>query len=183
MSKLRTYRDPLDPGRVARTRDQWVSNETYTEMVQKTVIPCTDVVITIAGDTAIYLGKRVAFPMAGLWILGGRIWFNDESLEDSIARCLHLETGMQVNPERFVTLPVTHLYSWVKVAQGDFCGKNMAVTFKLEVTQEELAKMSASLHPKEYDREFGLQRFTLERLVDEHAHPALVDLFNDIFAK
>ncbi len=53
MGKLRTYRDPLDPGRVARARDQWVSNETYTEMVQKTVIPCTDVVITIAGDTAI----------------------------------------------------------------------------------------------------------------------------------
>jgi hypothetical protein len=180
MQKTRTYRDPLDPGQVVRQRNQWVSDQTYQEMVQKVTIPCTDTILTLSGEKAIYLGKRTALPMAGIWCLGGRIWFNDESLEDSISRCLTLETGVTIAPARFEMLPTPHLYSWVKVQQGDFGGKNLALTFKLEITQEELEKMAKGLQPKEYDKDFGLQRFTRERLIDERVHPAMLDLFDEI---
>jgi hypothetical protein len=183
MSKSRSYRDPLTPGMAVRGRDTWLSDTTYLEMVQKVPIPCTDAILTVADDRAIYLGKRVAFPMAGIWCLGGRIFFNDESLEDSISRCLQLETGVTINPGRFEDIGTSHLYSWVKVAQGDFGGKNLAITFKLEVSRKELQKMAAGLSPKEYDPTFGLQRFSRERLVDEVVHPAMIDLFDDIFGK
>lgn len=179
---LRSYRDPLEPGRAVRTRNEWISATTYAEMVEKTPIPCTDAILTRKGDNgAIYLAKRIAFPMAGIWCLGGRIFFNDETLEDSVSRCVYLETGVKINPARFECIGHLHLYSWVKTAQGDFGGKNLATTFRLEITDAEMEKMASGLQPKEYDQQFGIQRFDRRRLIDENVHPAMLDLFNDMF--
>jgi ADP-ribose pyrophosphatase YjhB (NUDIX family) len=183
MKILRSYRDPLAPGVAVRVRDEWISNGTYGEMVQKTPIPCTDVILTTRDDAAIYLGRRVVFPMAGIWCLGGRIFFNDETFEDSVSRCLYLETGVRIIPARFENIGPAHLYSWAKTAQGEFGGKNLAIIFKLEVSPEEIKKMSQGLNPKEYDQKFGLQRFGRDRLMDEAVHPAMIDLFDDIFGK
>lgn len=179
---LRSYRDPLAPGKVVRIRSEWISDPTYAEMVQKTPIPCTDVIITLDGDDqAIYLAKRTAFPMAGIWCLGGRMFFNDETLEDSAARCIYLETGVRIDPVRFEHIGPLHLYSWVKVAQGDFGGKNLATTFRLTVNAKELELMKIGLQSREYDPQFGMQRFDRNRLVDENVHPAILDLFDNIF--
>lgn len=183
MKNLRSYRDPLAPGMVVRVRDEWISDTTYEEMVHKTPIPCTDAILIVPDDNAIYLGKRIAYPMAGIWCLGGRIFFNDETLEDSISRCTYLETGVKFNSARFESIGPPHLYSWVKTAQGEFGGKNLAITFTLKVSPKEIQEMAQGLQPKEYDRQFGLQRFSRERLVDEGVHPAMIDLFDDIFGK
>jgi hypothetical protein len=178
----RCYSDPLDPKRVVLTRNPYISDAAYSEMVEKMPIPCTDAVLTVAGDKAIYLAERCVYPMKGLWIFGGRISFNDASPEQSIARCLELETGQRFELSRFVKL-ADHLYSWVKTKQGDFPGKNLVLTYQIEVTKEELARMSASLAANEYNQDFGIQRFTRERLVNENVHPALIDLYDDIYKK
>jgi hypothetical protein len=166
-----------------RIRDEWIGDGTYAEMVRKTPIPCTDAILTVSGERVIYLGKRVALPWANIWCLGGRIFFNDETLEGSISRCLRLETGVTINPARFEQVGPPHLYSWVKTAQGDFGGKNLVIVFKLEVTQREIKVLAKGLNPKEYDPQFGLQPFSRDRLVSENVHPAMIDLFDDIFGK
>ncbi len=179
---IRYYQDPLDPAQIATTKDPFISDETYKEMVEKTPIPCTDVALTKKGDQALYLTKRSVYPMKGIWILGGRMWFNDATLHHSIVRCMALETGQQFELSRFKMLPTPHLYSWVKTRQGDSPGKNLAITFQLEVTKNELRKIAENLTEKEYEKEFGIQRFTRERLLSEKCHPALVDLYDEIFA-
>jgi ADP-ribose pyrophosphatase YjhB (NUDIX family) len=178
--RVRSYSDPLAPDEDVRVRDQWISNSTYAEMVEKSIIPCTDSVLIVANDQALYLGKRNAYPMKGVWCLGGRIFFNDRTMEESVARCVELETGLRIKTDRFIYVCTNH-YSWVKVAQGDFYGKNLAATYVCEVTKEELEKMAHGLSEKEYDREFGLQRFDRQRLIDEHVHQAMIDVYDDLF--
>ncbi len=179
--KIRYYRDPLAPGKVAQTRDPFISSASYAEMVEKTPIPCTDAVLTLKGDKALYLVERSVYPMKGVWCLGGRIWFNDHTLHDSIARCVEIETGQHFAPERFTLVSAPHLYSWVRTRQGEFPGKNLAVTFNLQVDDKELNSIAESLKPEEYNTEFGVQRFSRERLVDEKVHQAMLDVYDDIF--
>lgn len=180
MQKIRTYADPEAPEVTVRIKDQWISDSSYRETVQKMIIPCTDVILTRAGDQALFLGKRSTYPMKGIWCLGGRIFFNDLTPEDSIARCLNLETGVSIPAKRFEYL-CTNFYSWTKVAQGDFFGKNMAATYHCVVTDEELHTMACGLVAAEYDKEFGLQRFDRARLVDERVHQAMLDIFDQLF--
>lgn len=180
-ASIKSYTDPLAPGVTPTARDSWISDTAYNETVRKMPIPCTDALITLAGDDqAVYLGKRSAFPMQGIWCLGGRIFFNDQSMEESIARCVEIETGCRFAPERFKYLR-TNMYSWVKTAQGDFPGKNLAPLYRLEVTTEEMQAMSAGLKPSEYDPTFGLQRFSRSRLLDERVHEAMLDAFDQLF--
>lgn len=179
--RIVTYPDPLAAGVETRIRDQWISDPTYAEMVQKMPIPCTDAIITLRGDDgAVYLGKRCVYPMMGIWCLGGRIFFNDQTMEESVARCVQIETGCRFEESRFRYL-CTNLYSWIKTAQGDFPGKNLAPLFLLEVEQDELAAMSRGLKPAEYDPAFGLQRFNRTRLIDEQVHPAMINAFDQLF--
>jgi len=182
MPEIRYYRDPLAPDQEVLTDHEWVDTDAYRQLVQRTVISCTDVVLTLVGDpNAIYLAKRCVFPQKGIWCFGGRLFFNDGTLPHSSARCLNTEAAVPINPDRFVWTKNPHLYSWVKTAQGDFGGKNLVLIFRLEVTPYELGQIARGLSPKEYDRVFGIQRFTRERLVDEKVHKAMHDAFNDIW--
>jgi hypothetical protein len=180
MKGVRMYHDPLDPKREVNVRDPWISKQAYDEVVQKMPISCTDSVFTVRNDNALYLAMRSAYPMKGVWCFGGRIFFNDRSIEESVARCVDLETGHRIPVERFDFVAI-HYYTWVKTAQGDFGGKNLAVTFRCEVTPAELDLMRAGLVASEYDRTFGIQRFDRKRLIDECVHPAMRDLYDDIF--
>lgn len=183
MNKIIAYRDPLAPDVDVAIRDQWVSQASYLETAMKMVIPCTDAVVLLKGDhKALWLGKRTILPMRGIWCIGGRIFFNDRTLEESVARCVELETGLRLLPERF-SYVCANFYSWIKVAQGDFPGKNIAAVYKCEVTEAELNQMSHGLSQTEYDRGFGLQRFDRARLVDESVHQAMVDIYDRIFPK
>jgi len=180
MNKIRTYNDPLSPDFQPRVSNGWISDEAYREMVQKMPITCTDVVFIVKNDKAIYVGKRIALPMSGIWIFGGRMNFNDNSFEESLSRIMEIEVSHAIDPKRFNYL-CTNLYSWVVVAQGNFPGKNVGITYSCEVTKEELEKMSKGLNPKEYDLEFGIQRFDRDRLINGRIHPALVDIYRDLF--
>jgi hypothetical protein len=178
---MRYYSDPLDPGAPAPTENQFVSETAYAELVQKTVIACTDAIVTLSGDRAVYLAKRSIYPMKGVWVLGGRIFFNDATLADSVARCIKRETSQEFAKKRFRQLPTPHLYSWIKTAQGEFPGRNLAITFHLDASEAELENIGSHLTGAEYEQGFGIQRYTRERLLDEKCHPALLDLHDDIF--
>lgn len=180
MMKLRSYNDPLSPSVTPHIRDQWIGDDAFSEVVRKMPIPCVDTVFIKPDDQAIYLGRRTALPMRGIWCFGGRIFFNDADMNSAISRIMEMETGLRISPERFEYL-CTHFYSWIIIAQGSFPGKNLAATYSCQVTEEELEQMQAGLKQTEYDREFGIQRFDRNRLVDEKVHPALIDMYMDLF--
>jgi hypothetical protein len=179
---VNSYRDPLAPDVEVSTRDQWISQEAYSEVVQKSIVPCTDVVFLNKKEKVLYLGKRSVLPMKGIWFMGGRMFFNDRSPQESIARCVEMETGVRIKLERFEFI-CTNLYSWIKVAQGDFPGKNLGLTYGCDITAAEVEQISHGLSATEYDKEFGLQRFDRARLVDAKVHPAIIDIYDQLFPK
>ncbi len=179
MNKIRSYLDPLYPVNV-QTKNQHLSDSAYTEVVQKMIIPCTDVVFYQKNPKAVYLAQRSIFPMKGVWCIGGRMWFNDKNGEESISRCVQIETGIKIVPDRF-KLIATNLYSWSKVEQGDFPGRNLALTFSCELSPKEVELVSQGLSSKEYDKKFGLQAFDRARLEKENVHPAMLDAYKEIF--
>lgn len=138
--------------------------------------------MTVVNDVqAVYLAQRSAYPMKGIWCFGGRMFFNDDTPEDSVSRCVETETSVRLRVERFECI-ATNLYSWHRTAQGNFPGKNFAPLYKAEVTTEELDQMRRGLRSSEYDKGFGIQRFCRERLIDENVHPAMVDAFDLIWS-
>ena len=181
MSKVITYCDPMAPELDFLNSDQWISNSAYLEVVKKTIITCTDIVLYKTNDRAIYLAKRSVLPMLGIWCFGGRMFFNDHDPEASAARCLKTETGLELNPQRFEFIR-TNLCLWAKVAQGDFPGKNLVMVYGCAVTEAEIKQMAQGLAWQEYDRDFGIQRFDFNRLTDCQVHPALVDIYKQLFS-
>ena len=185
-SPIRSYSyDPSFLGAQTTTDNQFVADATYGEMVRKTVIACADVVCVVKDTRGrvgrkLYLARRNIYPMKGVWVIGGRIFFNDPTIVSSVLRSTKRETGVEFAVERFIPL-ATNLYTWGKVAQGDFPGKNLACTFLLVLSEAEAAAVSGALIKGEYEPGFGLQGFTRARLGREMCHPMLLDLYDQIF--
>lgn len=157
----------------------------YREVVQKMPISCTDVVLLCRNERGrvarkIYLAKRAIYPMKGIWVVGGRMFFNDQSFEESAFRSIKRETALVIRPERLKPV-ATNYYAWARTKQGDFPGKNVALTFLCVLTRGELEQATTSLDESEYDLAFGLQAYSRARLVEEGCHPMLIDLFDEIF--
>ncbi len=174
------FDDPIMPGVEVKIENQWIEDSVYAQIVEKTIITCTDTVFVIPGDTAIYLAKRSVLPMKGVWCFGGRMFFNDKTPQDSVSRCIKTETGLLIDPSRFVFVCM-NLYSWVVVAQGNFPGRNLGITHMCYVNYEEIKQMLQRLNSSEYDMAFGIQRFDRDRLIHENVHKALLRIFDEIF--
>ena len=183
MKEIKTYTDPIDPIADVTTPDQWLSDEVYKEVVQKTVVTCSDAVVTCMNTPGcVYLAKRVAQPQKGLWYLGGRVQFNSATIADSIAINVKRETGMVFPSERFVFLTMND-YKFINSAQGNFPARSLSAVFVLELSKEELEQMSQSLLDTEYEPGFGLHPFNREQLVEADVHPAILDSFDLIWNK
>jgi hypothetical protein len=144
-------------------------------------VACADTVVTLIDvpDT-IYLARRVAYPMEGLWGLGGRINFNSANIQSAAADNVTRETGCEFPPERFEFVTVDH-YLWSKYAQGDFPSKVLATLFRLDVSEDELVLLSKGLTASEYEPDFGLQPFTREQLIQANVHQAMLGAFDLIW--
>lgn len=153
----------------------------YAAAIESMVVACTDAVIVNAKKKTVYLGWRVAKPMQGWWIIGGRMFAGENQL-DSIARCFERETSVAVDKNRFV-LRCVNRYMWKDRQQipQDIGEDNLAYTFSVELTPDELRNASSSLDPDEYDKSIGLEEFDYERLQKEKVHPAIIDVYKDIF--
>lgn len=176
---LRTYDETGPNGERPVFEKVFFDNEIYTKIVAGLPIACVDVV-PHNGKDAIYLAKRSIYPQKDWWIFGGRLTTVDETLYSGMQRKFTLETGNEFEIARFQFLDV-NTYRWLRVAQGDFPGMNIAVTFAVEITHEERQSIENGLTPKEYEKDQGVQPFTVKRLVDENCHPALIDLHRSIF--
>jgi hypothetical protein len=161
-------------------KNPWIPNETYETILQSMVIPCVDIVLHTAEPGTIYLAKRIVLPMSSYWCLGGRIFFSDASMEEAATRAMNRESGLTFSPDRFKFL-CNNLYSWGAIAQGPFTGRNLGVTFSCEATVEEIEQISAGLNETEFDKEFGLQRFDRQMLIDLNVHQAMIDIFDQLF--
>lgn len=180
--ETRVYPDP-ETGQSAKTAMSRLPNEAYTQVVQSMVIACADVVLTRKHDDEphLYLARRRVYPMRGYWVIGGRIMFNDQSPRHAAVRNLKRETGLEIDPDHLTIHSPPHLYSWDRVAQGEFAGKNFCTTYRFDATPDELASATEHLDPNEYEVGHGLKRFTLQELMAANAHPMLLDLLKDIW--
>ena len=135
---------------------------------------------TGAPDT-IWLAKRKIWPMPSPWVQGGRFTRNDSDAVCAARRKFLDETRLDIAYTRFQLLQYLHDYSWSRVEQGEFPGRNMVVTCHLELSEEEIRHVATHLKPTEYDVSFGLQPYDHERLISDNCHPMLADLWKDIF--
>ena len=174
----KTYLEPGAQGPIV-TENQRIGDLAYGEVVNKMPIPCTDVVFFLPGDLALYLAKRNIKPHPRVWVIGGRIFFNDETLEASAARCVKRETGFDIDPKKLLFIG-SSLYAWSETAQGGV-GKNLVVTFAYPISPADRATISSGLIGSEYVQDFGLQRFDENRLKEGNCHPALIDMLRTIF--
>lgn len=159
----------------------YLDDATYAAAITSFVFMCTDAVIVNSNRRTIFLANRCVKPMMGLWIIGGR-WFAGETRAESMVRCFKRETGLDVVPDRFGYV-YTNEYMWAERRQEpqNVGSHNVAYTFRVSLTDAEIAAAAKHLNPDEYDREFGLREFNREDLVRDGAHEAILDLYDEIF--
>jgi len=176
-----SYRyDPAEPAQEIKTDRPRLSDSAYEETLRSTVISCVDIALTVPGDTALWLAQRIVHPHPRPWVLGGRINFNDDTLEIAAAACLKREAAIIIDPTRFDFLLVA-LYAWHQTKQGDFPCKNLVTTFHLEITTEERDHIASALVESEYLVGAGLERYERARLIEENCHDALVRMYDLIY--
>lgn len=158
-----------------------LDDEEYGRSIQAHVVYCVDAAIVNRERRTIYLGKRVAKPLQGWWILGGRV-FPGELEADAIARKYKQEAGIDVAPERFEYVD-TFRYMRKGRAQApqEYGSDCIGYTFAVELTDDELAMASSNLDPTEYDAKLGLAEFTRGQLIAEGVDQAVVDIYDAIF--
>ena len=160
---------------------RFLDEETYAAAIEAFVIVSTDVVIINPHKRIIYLTRRCIKPMKGWWIIGGRM-FAGEMPEESMQRCFQRETSLNLSQERFQLVRFNrNIWKDRKQEPQEMGIDFLTYLFSVELTSEELEKASCSLDPSEYETNVGLQEFNLERLEKENAHPALIDLYKQLF--
>ena len=180
-SSVTCYLDPLKPSATFQAESQWLSDEVYAEVVQKTVVTCADAVVTQRDlPGVVFLAKRVINPQQGLWVLGGRVMFNSDSIAHALALNIKRETGLVFSADRFKFL-MANDYKFANAAQGNFPCRSLVLLHRLDVSKEERQAMSDHLIGSEYESGFGLQPFNRGDLVLNNVHPALVDAYDRIW--
>lgn len=159
-----------------------LDNKTYALAMESFVVVCTDAILANRQKGIVYLAYRRVKPMQGWWIIGGKS-FAGETPKDSIQRCFKRETSLELPKERFALIGLNR-YFWKdrKQEPQNVGSDNLAYTFIVEPTPDEIVIVSQSLDPQEYDRNIGLQKFNLERLISKNVHPVILDLYQQIFS-
>jgi len=161
----------------------YMSDDVYNVVLNNTIIVCTDVVIINSDRRILYLAKRVARPMPGLWWIGGRRVKGETAIE-GIQRNFRRETGLDLPLDRFEYVTMTE-YLWQDREQKpqENGSHNLCHQFSIELTEAELDATRQGLEIREYDPKFGLQEFDRKRLVAMRVHPVIVEVFDTIFPR
>ena len=153
----------------------------YSHALDMFVIVCVDALIINRAKRTIYLAPRKAKPMQGWWVIGGRVRAGEKE-QDAMRRKFLQETSVDVDPARFEFLRMNR-YFWKdreQEPQGNG-SDNLAYSFAIELTGQELQQVSKNLEKREYEASGGLREFTREELLQEGAHEAIIDLYDQIF--
>lgn len=162
------------PGRV------W-DDVSYSHALDMFVIVCVDALLVNRERKTIYLARRRAKPMQGWWILGGRMRAGEQE-RDAMRRKFLQETSVDIEPLRFEFVYMNR-YHWKDRQQEpqDRGMDSLAYTFAVELTEEELQKVSENLERREYETGSSLREFNRTELVQEHIHDAIIDLYDQVF--
>ncbi len=158
-----------------------LEDEEYGRSIQAHVVYCVDAAIVNRARRTMYLGKRVAKPLQGWWIIGGRV-LPGELEADAISRKFKQEAGIYIAPERFCYIDtIRYMRAGRAQPPQEYGSDAIGYTFAVELTDDELATASDNLDAAEYDTELGLVEFTRERLVTEGVDAAAIDIYDSIF--
>lgn len=161
----------------------FMTDSAYTELIKNAIVVCSDCIIINRERKTLYLVKRIAKPMQGLWFIGGRRRKGETPVE-GMRRCFERETGIDVTPERFQFVTITE-YIWQDCQQKpqEMGSHTMNHQFVVELTDDEILTISNNLHPKEYDPAFGLQEFDRDAIYADSIciHPIIMDVYNHCF--
>ncbi len=156
----------------------FLSDEAYGEGLQCFVPLCTDILPINTERKTVYLAKRRAKPMAGLWWLGGRM-YPDESLAGSAIRCFKRETGFDITEDRLIPVGFFE-YKWKdrqQIPQTIGC-HTASYLFSIALSNEEISALR--LEQNEY-ADTTMTEYDREQLVQENAHQAILDAYDAIF--
>ena len=162
-----------------------MSDAAYKEVIDNTILVCTDVVIVNIEKRVVCLAKRIVDPMRGIFWIGGRRKKGETPLE-GMQRNFRREAGFDLPADRFKFVTFVEYIWQIREQEPQENGaQNVAHQFMIELTDEELNTVSRGLSPDEYDSGYGLQRFNRDRLKSEvekgNIHPVVMDVFNTIF--
>jgi hypothetical protein len=161
----------------------YLSEDAYGKAMESLIIVCADVLFINRARRTVFLAKRLASPLPGLWVIGGRL-FAGECERDGAQRCVARETGLSLEAHRFSPLCMNRYICPVRKQPPQEKGSDtMAYTFLAELLPDELGFASDHLDPDEYDTTFGVQEFSRERLVQEDARQALLDMYDLAFSE
>ena len=167
-----------NPGKVLK--GAFLSDEDYGKAIAALPPVCADAVIINKTRRSIYLAPRISHPAPGWWVIGGRVKF-EQSIPQGIVSNFKRETTLDLPFERFTYLCANH-YFWATRAQEpmDFGTVVIAYAFTVELSDEELKRVSGNLEKQEYRgklREF----FSLQDLAETGARPPLIDMYKQVF--
>ena len=158
-----------------------LTDREYGRAIQTFVFVCADAIVINRIEKKLFLAKRRAKPWPHWWVIGGRIRAGENesiAIQKNFAR----ETSLTL-PERRFTFRSMIRMLWKNRAQAphNIPCDTMSYWFTVELTPRERGTVETNLDPKEYDSKLGLQPFDLKRLRSEKVHPALIDLYREIF--
>lgn len=175
--RLKTYvEDPMH-----RMERSFLSADIYGQVVAAMVIVCVDALIVDRGERKAYLAKRRHRPMRGWWDIGGRV-FPGEDFAEAMVRKFAQETGLTLMREKFRPLGFRR-YHWKDREQEPHhlgCD-NLVLHHVVELSPGERRVAAAGLDASEYASDAGLVGFDRAMLAAENVHPAIVDLYDEIF--
>ena len=185
---MRSYlNDPEAPDvEIVSRGSDYFGGFVYRYLLPRMVMPCVDIVpilrVDSGFDPAFWLAERAVYPQKGVWCLGGRLFFNDKTIEDAAVRVFRREVRfkkitVELNPDLLMPICVA-LCPWAKTKQGGF-GKSLSVMLGYAFSQEEIDEIGYSLNPREYKP--GLKRYNRIELIKNNVHPAMRDAHGDFF--
>lgn len=190
VSQMVTVRDTMVPlykqDPKHKMKPGFLPDEVYAQALSSIVFVCADAMIVNRERQTVYLAVRRHLPMAGLWIIGGRVRPGEGEVV-AIRRAFARETGLELEPQRFVPLPLMIRYQWAEREQApqDTGSDNVAYNFAVELTDSEIARAASGLDAEEYDAAAGLKEFgreELKRLLDAgELAPTIWDLYEAVF--
>ena len=157
-------------------------SELHSRVLESYINVCADAVPVNFQRKTIWLAKRRIKPQQDWWWIGGAMRAG-ETEEEAIVRKFKAETSLQVAPERFKFVCLNRYY-WKDRQQApqDRGCDCLAFTFLVELDDKELEVVIRGLDSHEYGAASGLQEFDRQRLVEVHAHPAILDFYNQVFS-
>lgn len=163
-----------------RMKTERLPDDLYAQAISSLIVVCADVLFVNRARKTVFLAHRIAKPMIGLWLIGGRMQAGAQA-DAEMSKLVQRETSLDIPAERFEFLAM-HRYYFKdrKQTPQDKGTDTLAYTFLAELTTEELKVAGAHLDPEEYETS-GFEECNREALISADVNLAILDLYDSVF--